>query len=281
MDNMNPRWFELSIVGRPADRIGMSLKLAADNGYIKTASDFKNLYPGFVAPSEEFVTISKHAEEKRSLLRKLAAIEKHIEGIAKNGPKDSSEKYISEHKTKLNHGDSISDSTMDELRKFEPSQLLKALADQGIIFSPEDFVKYLFGSDSLKSSTGPMFGKIKQQLPSIFSDMMEDGDDEVNDEKYEPSNSSILPKGLLKLVGNMMGDHSLFDKPAQGRIMKITIIKKMPTAKLEQHKEVSKEAAIKQLAKQYATYKLAALRYLESQDKLDNDTLYNALIQNR
>ena len=53
MDNINPKWFELSIVGRPADRIGMSLKLASDNSYIKTASDYKLLYPGFVAPVDD------------------------------------------------------------------------------------------------------------------------------------------------------------------------------------------------------------------------------------
>jgi hypothetical protein len=35
------------------------------------------------------------------------------------------------------------------------------------------------------------------------------------------------------------------------------------------------------LAKQYTAYKLAALRYLEEQSKLDEETMFNALIQNR
>jgi hypothetical protein len=283
MDNINPRWFELSIVGRPADRIGMSLKLASDHAYIKTASDYKVLYPGFVAPDDDYgiLRISKHAAEKRSLVKKLAAIEKHIEGIAKKGPSNSSEKYISEQKSKLKHSDNISDETIDELRKFEPSQLLKALADHGIIFSPEDFVKYLFGAHALKQSSGGMFGKIRQHLPSMFSDMEEDGDDEINEERYEPSQGSLMPKGLMRMVRNLFEDHSLFDKPAHGRIMKITIVKKMPTAKLQPKEEISKEAAVKQLAKQYAAYKLAALQYLDSQNNLDDDTIYNALVQNR
>lgn len=282
MDNINPRWFELSIVGRPADRIGMSLKLASDNTYIKTANDYKTLYPGFVVPDDDGVVyISKYAEEKRSLVKKLAAIEKRIDGIAEKGPKDSSEKYISEQKSKLKHSDSIPEDTMDELRKFEPSQLLKALADQGIIFSPEDFVKYLFGTKSMGPTTGGMFSKIRKHLPSMFSDMEEDGDSEINEDRYEPSQSSSSPKELLKLVRNLFEDHSLFDKPAHGRIMKITIIKRMPVGKLERKGEISKEAAVKQIAKQYAAYKLAALRHLDAQDKLDYDTLCNALIQNR
>ena len=286
MDNINPKWFELSIVGRPADRIGMSLKLASDTRYIKTASDFKSMYPGFVVPDDNescYIQISKYAEEKRGLVKKLAAIEKHLDAIMKEGPKDSKDKYVAEHKSKLSHSDNISDSTMDELRKFEPAKLLKALADQGIVFSPEDFVKYLFGSKKL-GNTGDMFSKLKSHLPSIFSTLSNDGDDVVNEEKYEPSSHSILPKELLKTVKSLFDDHSLFDKPVHGRIMKITIVKRMPTAKMKQKSEdseVSKEASIKELAKQYAAYKLAAVRYLDNQNKLDDDTLVNVLVQNR
>jgi hypothetical protein len=46
-------------------------------------------------------------------------------------------------------------------------------------------------------------------------------------------------------------------------------------------KEMPKEAAIKEIAKQYAAYKLAALRYLDSQDKLDEELVFNTLVQNR
>lgn len=285
MENMNPRWFELSIVGRPADRIGMSLKLASDNQYIKTASDYKSLYPGFVAPDDHYdvLNISKYATEKRALLKKLSALEKHIEGIAQAGPKNSKEKYVAEQKSKISHGDDISDNTMDELRKFEPSKLLKALADQGIVFSPKDFVKYLFGTKGLSNSED-MFSQIKKRLPSMFSDLEEDSDDAVNEEKYEPSHSDMLPKGMLNMVRGLFDDHSLFDKPVHGRIMKITIIKKMPTAKLQgksEEKEHTKEATVNQIAKQYAAYKLAAMRYLDDKDKLDEDTMYNILLQNR
>jgi hypothetical protein len=285
MENIDPKWFELSIVGRPADRIGMSLKLASDNNYIKTANDYRELYPGFVAPDDEdsYLRISKYASEKRSLVRKLAAIEKHIDGVIEGGPKNSKDKYLAEQKGKINHADGISESTMDELRKYEPSKLLKALADHGIVFSPEDFVKYTFGAESLKN-TGDMFSKVKKHLPSMFSDIEEDGDDVINDEKYEPSHSDIMPKGIMNIVRGLMDDHSLFDKPSHGRIMRITIVKKMPHAKLSgrsHEKEMPKEAAIKEIAKQYAAYKLAALRYLDSQDKLDEELVFNTLVQNR
>jgi hypothetical protein len=285
MDNINPKWFELSIVGRPADRIGMSLKLASDNAYIKTASDYKSLYPGFVVPedTDDTLKISKYASDKRGLVKKLAALEKHIEGVISEGPKNSKDKYLVEEKAKLKHSENMSSEMLDELRKYEPSKLLKVLADHGIVFSPEDFIKYLFGSNKL-GNTEDMFSKVKKHLPSMFSDIEEHGDDIINDDKYEPSSSDIIPKDILKLVKNLFEDHSLFDKPAHGRIMRITIMKKMPLAKLKtkaDEKELSKESSIKELAKQYATYKLAAVRYLDANDKLDEDTLFNVLLQNR
>lgn len=283
MDNINPKWFELSIVGRPADRIGMSLKLASDTKYVP---NYRELYPGFVVPPDypgDHLYISKHAEEKRGLVKKLAAIEKHLDAIMKEGPKNSKDKYIVEHKAKLNESDSISESTLEELRKFEPSKLLKALADQGILFSPEDFVKYLFGTKSL-SNSGDLFSQLKSRLPRVFSDISEDGDHAINEEKYDPSAHSLLPKELLKTVQRLFDDHSLFDKPVHGRIMKITIIKGLKNNKSrdkEDRKYLSKESAIKELANQYAAYKLAALKYLEDQNKLDEDVLINALLQNR
>ena len=285
MDNINPKWFELSIVGRPADRIGMSLKLASDNSYIKTASDYKSLYPGFVVPedTDDTLKISKYAADKRGLVRKLAALEKHIEGVITGGPKSSKDKYLIEEKSKLKNAEGMSTEVLDELRKYEPAKLLKALADHGIVFSPEDFIKYLFGSNKLKN-TEDMFSKVKSRLPSMFSDMEEHGDDIINDDKYEPSSSDIIPKDILKMVKNLFDDHSLFDKPTHGRIMRITIMKKMPGTKLKSkpdEKELSKESSIKELAKQYATYKLAAVRYLDANDKLDEETLFNVLLQNR
>lgn len=281
MDNVSPRWFELSIVGRPADRIGMSLKLA--HSYApKLARDYMKIYTGFVSPPEvENFLISKKAADKRELLKKLSEMEKRIEGIAKAGPKDSGEKYIANESTKLNAGDKLSPETVDELRRHDPSKLLKTLAENGIIFSPGDFVDYLFG-DKLKDRS--MVEKMRKRLPMGFSCMDEEDEDGlVHNEKYDPADFGGFPKELKNLVQGLFDDHSLFDQPAHGRIMRITIIGK-PGKKLEasQEKEtLEKDAAADELAQQYLAYKLAALRYIEECGRLDEQVLLNSLIQNR
>jgi hypothetical protein len=280
MENINPKWFELSIVGRPADRIGMSLKLASDNSYIKTAFNYKEIYPGFMPPADSYIEISKYATEKRELLKKLSALEKHVDAVMTNKPKDSKDRFIAEHKSKLKHSEGISESTLEELRKYSPDKLLKALADQGIIFSPEDFIKYIFGANKLGNSSN-LFDKVKSHLPSIFSNLDDDSDDVVNNDKYEPSHAGGMPKELMNIVKGLFNDHSLFEDPAHNRIMRITIIKKIPSSEKKEKQKPSKEASVKELAEQYAAYKLAALRYLEEHNKLDEDVLLNALMQNR
>lgn len=282
MDNVSPRWFELSIVGRPADRIGMSLKLASSYAP-KMTSDYMKIYGGFSSPEDQVLMISKKASAKREILKKLAAMEKRVEAIASGASTDKKDKYIADEASKINASEGISSEVLDELRKHEPDKLLKLLAEKGIVFSPEDFTKYLFG-DKLKDSS--VISRMRARLPMGFSDLTEDEEDEgkaLNEEKYEPAEFGLIPKEIRKLVDGLFEDHSIFDAPAHRRVMKITIVKKAPgkLKKAPDKEELEKDAAAEELARQYLSYKLSALRYMEDCGKLDDSTLLNALIQNR
>lgn len=278
MINPNPRWFEISYVKRPADRIGMSLKIASSEHVRMLPSDYLNLYTGFVSPDEP-VMISKKASDKRYLITKMAEMEKRVEAIAQGKATTTKEKYIAEQASKLKDSDHLSDSTIDELRKFEPSKLLKALADNGIILNPDEFTKYTFGDRVKKERVEGM----KTHLPGIFSKLKDNCDDVVNDEHFEPSSMDFLPKEIRSLVGGLADGHSMFGPHARNRVIRITIIKRAPgSLKPEPHdEEKSKLAFDRELAKTYATYKLAALNYLDEQGKLDDEIIWNALIQNR
>jgi hypothetical protein len=105
----------------------------------------------------------------------------------------------------------------------------------------------------------------------------------VNNEKFDPADFGGFPKELKSIINNIFEDHSIFDRPAHGRVMRITIIKRMP-GKLKssvKKEDMEKDASADELANQYLAYKLAALRYMEECGKLDDQTILNALIQNR
>ncbi len=280
MHNPNPNWFEISYVRRPADRIGMSLKLASDSTIRPmTTGDFLSIYTGFTPPVDELL-ISKHAEDKRTLLQKLAEIEKHVDAISKAERPAGKMLHMARTAKKLNQAEDISPQTMDELRKFEPSKLLKALADKGIVFSPDEFTKYTFGDRVPAERVKGM----KTHLPGMFSGLNDTDTAEIaNNDKFEPSQSNMLPPEIKKMVESLIGGHSLSSEPAVRRVMRITIMcgngeDKHVEPKLEPK---TKEAFDKELAKQYCGYKVAALQYMSDNDLLDEDVLFNSIVQNR
>ncbi len=279
MINPDPKWFEQSYVKRPADRIGMSLKMAS-SGDIRPmmTSDYMKLYGDIVIPGDDAITISKRAADKRVLLKKLSEMEKHIEALSNGAPMSGKDKYLKEQAPKINHTGGISPEVMDELRKQDPSRLLKQLADNGIIFSPEDFSKYVFDKRVDKKHVDGM----KTHLSDGYS-KMDNCDEMVNNENYEPSGSDGLPPEVKSIIQSLMGGHSLHGDKAVGRIMKITIIKSLPSDLKKSLPEEgrSKEALDKELAKEYLSYKLAALNHMHEQGILDDDLIWHALIQNR
>ena len=270
MENPDPQWFEISHVKRPADRIGMSLgKIASIGGIVRpiSQSDYLNLYGDLYIPDD--ILLSKKASDKRELLHKLSALEKHVDAISRTKPTNSKDSYIKEHAHKISQTPSIDNDSMDSLRKMEPSMVLKTLADHGIIFSPEDFSRYLFDNRLPKANIEGM----KSHLPHAFQNFENDGD-VTNNEKYEPDYLGKVNPDLKNLTSKLHEGHSLHEGPAVRRVM-------MAPNHHPQHHEVTKEAADQELAKQYISYKVAALNYIDEQGELDDELMLNAVLQNR
>lgn len=281
MLNPDPKWFEISYVHRPADRIGMSLKMASDKVKPMLPKDYLAVYTGFEAPADELY-ISKKASDKRYLIKKLAEMEKHIDTVASKGPKSKKDTYLHTQASKINKSEKMGDKDMDDLRKHNPNKAMRAMSEKGEILGPDEFSKYIFGDKVDKSHVDGM----KTHLPDAFSSMEQAGTqgEIANDERFEPSSSDMIPHELKALVQKLFSSHSLMGDPASKRVMKITIEMGSPSESLKptpKPEEKSKEAFDKELAKVYTSYKLAALNYLYENNKLDDEIMLNALIQNR
>ena len=269
MLNPDPHWFEISNVRRPADRIGMSLgKMASALATPMTTADYLSLYGDLYIPDD--LLLSKKAEDKRALLTKFSELEKHVEAISNGKPITCKDKFIKEHGPKLKHTPKIDDISMDSLRSMEPSLVLKTLADNGIVFSPEDFSSYLFG----KRVKADRIEGMKSHLPHAFQNADKDGGSIVNNERFDPSSIGHIPEELKKLVSGLTEGHSLKDGPATRRIMMICI------SGSPMHEEPTKKAADKFLAEQYLSYKLAQAQYMQDNGKLTDDIMLNMVLQN-
>ena len=274
MHNPDPHWFEISYVKRPADRIGMSLQKVAYANDIKPmlTSDFLNIYTGFTPPVDD-VLVSKKASDKRHILNKLAAMEKHYNALGGN-PLSAKDSFILNELPKINLSDVISKEAMDLLRSEDPSRVFKVAADKGIIFSPDEFVHYVFGNRVKQASIDGM----KTMLPTIFEELLDKNAGEaVNNERYEPSELNATSE-VKAVISKLAEDHSLFSEPVKARIIRVTMLGISPKSET---KEQTKEAFDKELANQYVAYKLAALNYLNQKNKVDDELLWNTIIQNR
>jgi hypothetical protein len=273
------KWFELSLVKRGADRIAFGLsKMASikDNIRPMLPRDYLNIYGDIYVPDD--IYLSKKAADKRELLHKLAALEKHVEGIAQGHAASSKDRFIKQHAHKISKGKKIDPKAMDEIRKHEPKEAFKSMADQGVIMGPEDFSKYVFGDRVDQKHVEGM----KTHLPDIFSKLDSENDGKVtNDEKFEPG-GNVKPE-LKHTVGKLKEDHSLSGGPAVRRMMIISISLCSPEEGLKPAHEAgkTKEAFDQELARQYAGYKISQLAYLDEQGKLDDDLMLNSVIQNR
>lgn len=259
MDNPDPRWFEISYVRRPADRIGMSLSKVASSATAMLPRDYLQIYTGFVPPSDDLF-VSKKASDKRVLVRKAAAIEKHLDAVST----EANKKINGEVKLQT---EKIAFDVMDELRQLEPGRFFKLAADKNIILSPENFTAYVFGGRVKEASVIGM----KKHLRGIFQAIEKEGGDVVNNETYEPSRFVIGSQTTNRLFSKLASAHSLHPAFIVGRL---SIVK---TA--EQH--IEDDPISFELAKQYIAYKLAALNYLSENNRLTDDIIFNGVIQNR
>jgi hypothetical protein len=118
MQNPNPSFFDISIVGRPADRIGYSLrKVAYGNGVVggHELAEAMNLDPLSMV--------------KSAMLTRLAEMEKHVP--------------IKGHQLNLKK------ETVRQLKRASEcmgnSPVLRMLADKGALLSPRDFADIIVG----------------------------------------------------------------------------------------------------------------------------------------
>jgi hypothetical protein len=257
MDNPDPRWFEISYVKRPADRIGMSLQKLSSAYTPMLPKDYLSIYTDFHVPGE--LTISKSASAKRDLLQKLSEIEKRVEAMSLQIPKSSI----------IAKTEKLATEVMDELRKISPDLLLKAAADKGIILSPDNFFGYVF-ADRIKQADCE---GAKTHIQDIFQTIEKDAGEIVNSEVFDVA-ARLTPSDVSRKVDKLAKELSIF-KPY---ILARTLNKEAADS-VRRDKTDSKLDF--ELAKQYASYKLAALNYLDEQNKLTDDILLVSVLQNK
>jgi len=257
--NDRGRFFDISKVFRPADRIAWSFRKVASValGGAEMAEAFGLLEK---SAKEDIIVIGKTATYKRALVEKLSELEKIIES-APGQAKALSAGCPS---------DEMDDDDMKTLNSGDTSSVLGALGNVKIILSLEEFMKLVTKGKS-KDMEGDV-SSAKSNLPGIFSKLLSGMDlDEVTGNDSYDGEDRYLPPEIREVIKKLHGSHSLDFGPVEGRA-KITVIR--GTFGPKATKTASHSLKSEAIAKEYAAYLLS---FVKRAAKFTEDSLVERL----
>lgn len=266
--NDEPRFFDISFVRRPADRIAWDLKVAADLAVssVKLASD-----EGVTVP-DSLAIDSESSQIKYGYIKKLAEFEQLYRRLSEATAISGRERFLYELRKSAS---TMDDVTIEELRKYEPSVVFSKLADHGVIMDVRSFFKYAMGPDL--GEVKPYMPAIESRLATIFSDLLrkESCQGVCNNTRYDVVDTArAIPTPLLNKVASA---HTLIGSEMERRVVDATISGRDFKIVIDTPTKIALDSGIiDTLAEEYSAYKLAAIKAIGMRRNSDVDTLLAA-----
>jgi len=264
--NDEPTWFDISFVGRPADRIAWNLKVASSMPEeIKLVSSVKQAeVEGYVLP-DDLAIESDISKRKLSVMKKLAdCYGKCASWLAGETKPEGHDRYVFELRKLA--GARLDDGTLSMMRELDPNEAFSALGDAGVLMDVGSFLKYAFG---------PEYGIVEKYIPHVENavpDVIKEAVDTsscaeiCNCSKFDPRPAGLLerpvPNGVQEalLKSAAAGGFGIYD--ATTNILEVVADGREPSfyinEKVAESTEVDPQVARK-LAKRYAMYKVAGI----------------------
>jgi hypothetical protein len=264
--NDEPTWFDISFVGRPADRIAWNLKVASDmpdqltiNSSVKQAE-----VEGYVLP-DDLAIESDRSKRKLCIMKKLAEAYSKCESWLSGETKPTGRDKVRFELRKL-AGARVDDETLTRMRELDPSSAFAALGDAGIVMDARSLFKYAFGPD---------YYVVEHYVPHVekaASEVIRSAVDTAscaefcNDSRFDASQSGFTPSpvpgwlaaDLMKSAaaygfGTVDPVTSVLESIASGNEPSFSVGSKEKSA------EDVDPSVVRKLAKKYASYKVAGL----------------------
>lgn len=266
--NDEPRFFDISFVRRPADRIAWDLKVAADQAIssVKLASD-----EGVIIPDAMAID-STDAQAKYGYIKKMAEYEQLYRRLSEGTAVSGRDRFLYELRKSAS---ALDDITVEELRKSEPATVFAKLAEHGVILDARSFFKYAMGLDlgEVKS----YMSAIESRLPTIFSDLLhkEACQGVCNNTRYDVVDTPrSIPATLLSKIASA---HTLVGPDMERRVVDATISGREFKIVIDTPVKIALDSGIiDTLAEEYSAYKLAAIKAISERRSSDVDTLLAA-----
>lgn len=270
--NDKPKFFDISVVEKPADRIAHYLDYAFPTGE-KSASTHGNIITGTQWAAFEGTNLpgdnSAWDPEQRRLLEKLASIEDYLSVVmCKSASLSDHKAAFAKNVVTAAFDGELTNDDIERLRKLRPGTMCRELAKRASILPFHSFVAYATGRTLEDAMSDPVTKTACCMLPKIFKTLMSSGCAcDMGDMFNSCSDHSAEHDGANDdMVQNMMDmvekRFSVKTEPVRNRVMTVTIVKGasyVPKDKplIELTDNFKKRALA--LAETYGMYKLSAL----------------------
>lgn len=263
--NDEPDFFDISFVGRPADRIAWNLKIAAGElvDSVKLAE-----YEGLWVP--DYIAIeSASGLAKMAHLRALADMQVKYRGwLTKTAEvKTSTDRYFYELRKAADTD--LDDGTITKLREYEPRDVFAALAKVGAVLSPRSFFKYAMGIDY--GEIAPLIPSVVRAVPAVIERLVKEGECQkvCNDHTFDVAPATRgIPTTLIQKLASV----TLCGNGCSERVIAATLENGIPKFAVDNTHDMSLNTVeTVALAEKYAAYKLSAIEAILGLQPVDTD----------
>lgn len=267
--NDQPEFFDISIVGKPADRIARHIEYLfnGDTSMKKAASAGDLIIPSAVAAQIEGVNLDSFSLQEQEMLYKLAEAEQYIANIKQASDNRS---YACQSAYPFALMDKLSAEELEAFSKAEAGTLFNTLAKQACVLSFPAWCQYVSGAEQITET--PLFKKASLMLPSIFGDILNSlpmimpcTECFTASSDYKASRDPKCDE-IQNLMDSAEQKFSIKEEPVRNRIIRITISIGGNKSDKELVEKVEKSAACNidydsciKLASAYGQYQARAL----------------------
>jgi hypothetical protein len=274
--NDRPKFFDISAVEKPADRIAHYLDYAFPEG--EKSASFHGVitgtqwaeFEGVKLPGADIVW----EPNQQKMLEKLASYEEYINHIftTKSASKDPKAAFVRDV-IPNSFNEELEDKDIELLRKLQVGTMCRELAKRASILPFYSFIAYATGRKLQDTMDDPITKKACDMLPEIFKKLMTSGCGcELGNmfdagSQYGSSNDPGNDDEVQKFMDSVEQKFSIKTEPVKNRVMTIMIVKGA--------KQLTKQASTialspsfenraLALAETYGLYKLSALNDIQN-----------------
>jgi hypothetical protein len=175
--NKKAKFFDMSRVAKPADRIAHYLEYRMPEDCMAKAASAQEVIPGWRLAELEGVDLGPDVEPGftcpscQSILTKLANLEKDFENPQYFGFKDMPTEWVDKVASNL-YDEELTDAELSDLRRLQPGTMFRELAKKAAILPFHSFAAYAMGLTMGEVHEDETVKQANCGLPGIFQHLM-------------------------------------------------------------------------------------------------------------